>query len=96
METVEKERAQQEEAAKARAAQAGRGGLYADILRKIRRANDDIADPVLSAKIDRLEEIARKIFQAVEEDPQEGQPHRYLFELLSAYHPEAAGFLCGV
>ena len=38
-------------------------------LRNIRRANDRIADPVLSAKIDRLEEVTAKIFQAVEADP---------------------------
>ena len=42
---------------------------YSGILRNIRRANDRIADPVLSAKIDRLEDIAAKIFRAVEEDP---------------------------
>ncbi|CDC67962.1 MULTISPECIES: 5-bromo-4-chloroindolyl phosphate hydrolysis family protein [environmental samples] len=42
---------------------------YSGILRGIRRANDAIADPVLSAKIDRLEEITSKIFRAVEEDP---------------------------
>lgn len=42
---------------------------YSGILRSIRRANDRIADPVLSAKIDRLEEITAKIFRAVEEDP---------------------------
>ncbi|MBD5148732.1 MAG: hypothetical protein HDT19_08170, partial [Oscillibacter sp.] len=42
---------------------------YSGILRNIRRANDDIADPLLSAKIDRLEEITAKIFRAVEEDP---------------------------
>ena len=42
---------------------------YSGILRKIRRANDAIADPVLSAKIDRLEEITARIFRAVEEDP---------------------------
>ena len=42
---------------------------YSGILRNIRRANDRIADPVLSAKIDRLEEITAKIFKAVEEDP---------------------------
>lgn len=39
------------------------------ILRNIRRLNDEIADPVLSAKIDRMEEITAKIFQAVEQDP---------------------------
>ena len=42
---------------------------YSGILRGIRRANDAIADPVLSAKIDRLETITAKIFRAVEEDP---------------------------
>ena len=43
---------------------------YSGILRNIRRANDRIADPILSAKIDRLEEITARIFRAVEEDPQ--------------------------
>lgn len=43
---------------------------YSGILRNIRRANDRIADPELSAKIDRLEDIAAKIFRAVEEDPE--------------------------
>lgn len=42
---------------------------YSGILRNIRRANDQIADPVLSAQISRLEEITAKIFKAVEEDP---------------------------
>ena len=42
---------------------------YSGILRNIRRANDRIADPALSAKIDRLEEVTARIFQAVEADP---------------------------
>ena len=42
---------------------------YSGILRNIRRLNDLIADPVLSAKISRLEEITAKIFKAVEDDP---------------------------
>lgn len=42
---------------------------YSGILRSIRRANDLIADPILSAKIDRLESITARIFQAVEADP---------------------------
>ena len=42
---------------------------YSGILRNIRRANDRIADPVLTAKIDRLEDITARIFRAVEEDP---------------------------
>ena len=39
---------------------------YSGILRRIRRANDAIADEALSAKIDRLETITAKIFRAVE------------------------------
>lgn len=42
---------------------------YSGILRNIRRANDAIADPVLSAKIDRLEDVTARIFKAVEDDP---------------------------
>ncbi len=43
---------------------------YSGILRNIRRANDRIADPVLSEKIDRLEEITARIFRVIEKDPQ--------------------------
>ena len=43
---------------------------YSGQLRDIRRANDRIADPVISAKIDRLEELAGKIFRIVEEEPE--------------------------
>ncbi|MBQ0037882.1 MAG: 5-bromo-4-chloroindolyl phosphate hydrolysis family protein [Clostridiales bacterium] len=42
---------------------------YSGILRQIREANDRIADPVLSQKIDRLEEIAGRIFRIVESEP---------------------------
>ena len=42
---------------------------FSGILRNIRRANDRIADPALSAKIDRLEEITGRIFKAIEDDP---------------------------
>ena len=42
---------------------------YSGQLRDIRRANDRIADPVISAKIDRLEDLAGKIFHIVEEEP---------------------------
>ena len=59
---------QQEETKKAPTPKEAEEG-YSGILRNIRRANDRIADPVLSAKIDRLEEITAKIFKAVEEDP---------------------------
>jgi len=43
---------------------------YSGILRNIRRANDRIADPVLSRKIDRLEQISGLIFKEVEEHPE--------------------------
>lgn len=42
---------------------------YAGMLRKIHQANMAIPDPVLSAKVDRLEAVTAKIFQAVEQDP---------------------------
>ena len=43
---------------------------YSGILRQIRRANDRIADEDLSAKIDRLEEIAGRIFRLIENEPE--------------------------
>jgi len=43
---------------------------YSGILRNIRRANDRIADPALSRKIDRLEQISGLIFKEVEEHPE--------------------------
>ena len=43
---------------------------YAGALRAIRAANDRIADPVLSEKIDHLEVVAGKIFREVEEHPE--------------------------
>ena len=42
---------------------------FSGMLRNIRRANDRIADPVLSAKIDRLEEVTARIFKTIENDP---------------------------
>lgn len=38
-------------------------------LREIRRVNDRIADPIISGKIDRLEELAGKIFRIVDQEP---------------------------
>lgn len=46
---------------------------YAGALRAIRYANDRIADPVLSEKIDHLELVAGKIFREVEEHPEKQQ-----------------------
>ena len=57
---------QQEQKAAPKEAEEG----YSGILRAIRRANDRIADPALSLKIDRLEEITAKIFREVEAHPE--------------------------
>lgn len=46
---------------------------YSGILRDIRRANDQIADPVLSAKIDQLETIVGRILRVMEEDPEKAK-----------------------
>ena len=62
---LERLRREQQAAQTPQEAEAG----YSGILRNIRRANDAIADPVLTEKITRLEEITEKIFKAVEEDP---------------------------
>ena len=43
---------------------------YAGTLRAIRYANDRIADPVLSEKIDHLEIVAGRIFREVEQHPE--------------------------
>ena len=59
-------RQQEAKAAVPREAEEG----YSGILRNIRRANDRIADPVLSAKIDRLEAITARIFREVETHPE--------------------------
>lgn len=40
-----------------------------EMLQAIRRANDRIDDPALSAKIDRLEAITRQIFKVIQEQP---------------------------
>ena len=57
---------------------------FSGILRSIRRANDQIADPVLSEKISRLEDITAKIFRAVEEDPKK---QKKIDKLLNYYLP---------
>lgn len=46
---------------------------YAGALRAIRAANDRIADPVLSEKIDHLELVAGKILREVEQHPEKQQ-----------------------
>ncbi|MEG1918520.1 MAG: 5-bromo-4-chloroindolyl phosphate hydrolysis family protein [Oscillospiraceae bacterium] len=52
---------------------------YSGILRNLRRVNDRIADPVLSAKVERLGELAAKIFRVVEADPsKEGRISTFL------------------
>ena len=53
---------------------------YSGILRSIRHANDRIADPVLSRKIDRLEQISGLIFKEVEEHPEKRNSIRTFFD----------------
>lgn len=43
---------------------------FSGVLRNIRRANDRIADPVLSEKIDRLEAVTARIFKVIEGSPE--------------------------
>ena len=62
------EQGQRESKADAAPPEAGEG--FSGILRDIRAANDRIADPVLSAKIDRLEQITGQILKEVEEHPE--------------------------
>lgn len=57
---------------------------YSGILRNIRRANDRIADPVLSEKIDRLEAITAKIFREVETHPEK---EKHIATFLNYYLP---------
>jgi len=64
-----------------------------DILREIRQVNDEIPDEVMSAKIDRIEEITGKILRYQKEHPnKEGQLRTFLnyylpttLKLLNAY-----------
>lgn len=95
--------AAEEAAAKRRAAaatprEAEQG--YAGVLRDIRRTNDRIADPILSAKIDRLEEVTARIFRVIEKDEKKEKQVRTFLEyylpttqkLLDSYAEfEAAG-----
>ena len=73
---------------------------YAGVLRDIRRVNDRIADPILSAKIDRLEEVTAQIFRVIEKDAKKEKQVRTFLEyylpttqkLLDSYAEfEAAG-----
>ncbi len=59
-------RAKAEKEQPAQAAPAPEG--YAAILAQIRELNDRIADEALSAKLDRMEQVAGRIFKVIEED----------------------------
>ena len=45
-------------------------GRYRQILREIRKVNDDIPDPDISARIDEMEDLTAKIFKAVQDKPE--------------------------
>lgn len=53
---------------------------YSGALRAIREANDRIPDPVFSEKLDRMEEIAGKIFKEVETHPQKQKQASTFFD----------------
>ncbi|MDE7245654.1 MAG: 5-bromo-4-chloroindolyl phosphate hydrolysis family protein [Oscillospiraceae bacterium] len=53
---------------------------YSGILRNIRRTNDRIADPELSRKIERLEQVTGKIFREVEEHPEKRESIHMFFD----------------
>ena len=74
----------QQESEKTARAQQATADEYESILRNIRRANDEIADEVLSRKIDRIEDITRKIFSEVERHPEK---RRQITTLLNYYLP---------
>ena len=70
---------------------------------EMRRLNDAIKDPKLSAQIDRLEEISLQIFAAVKEDPNKlPQIRRFMdyylpttLKLLRAYHRMGSAGVAG-
>ncbi len=53
---------------------------YSGALRAIREANDAIPDPVFSEKLDRMEEIAGKIFKEVETHPEKQKQASTFFD----------------
>ncbi len=53
---------------------------YSGALRAIREANDAIPDPVFSEKLDRMEEIAGKIFKEVEAHPEKQKQASTFFD----------------
>lgn len=64
------------------------------ILAEIRQVNDDIAQPKLSAQIDEIEEITRKIFQQLKENPGQAVSAARLPQLLPPHHAEDPSLLC--
>jgi len=66
---------------------------YTGFLRQLRQANDAVADPVMSAKIARLEQVSARIFRQVQENPgKEPQLKKFMdyylptaLKLLNAY-----------
>ena len=53
---------------------------YSGALRAIREANDRIPDPVFSEKLDRMEELAGKIFREVETHPEKQKQASMFFD----------------
>ena len=57
-------------------APAADSGEVDDVLHRIRKLNDDIADEAVSEKIDRIEAVTASIFKAVEERPERAEAAR--------------------
>ena len=55
---------------------------------EMRRLNDSIEDEEISAQIDHLEEVTRKIIDLVVKQPKKAAPDPPVSGLLSAHHPE--------
>ena len=63
---------------------------YAALLRQLREVNDAIPDPVMSAKISRLEEVSGRIFALAQKDPEK---KAQLQKFMNYYLPTALKLL---
>ena len=66
---------------------------YAALQRQLRQANDAIPDPVMTAKISRLEDVSARIFALAKKDPDQKSPAAEIYGLLPAHRAEAAEYL---
>ncbi len=62
-------------------------------LKKMQEADIAIEDETVSEQIRKLEEISKKIFEFVAENPKKGASNPQVYELLFANHSKAFVFL---